>query len=336
MLSVVLAGGKGTRLWPESNEIRPKQMCDFFGQGSLLSMSLDRLAPLGRMLVVCGRDQLDYITKDISTYNVRVLGEPVGRNTAPAVGLVLAEGQYLDDEVIGIFPADHYIEDVREFCRVVREAEKLAADGYLVTVGIKPEGPETGYGYIEKDSISSFKVKAFHEKPDRKTAQEYINSGNFYWNAGIFIATAGLWEKLMAEHLPELYIHINQGYEAYLSAYYNLPGISIDYGIAEKCRQMAVVAGDFGWSDVGSWDALAKLLKQDNSGNALCGNAVAVESKNCLIRSHEKQLVLFGVEDLVVVETEDTVMVCPKGKSQDVKQLAELLETGEAAAGSEA
>lgn len=327
MISTILAGGKGVRLWPESTEKKPKQLCDFMGQGSLLTMTLRRLYPLGALLVVCGDEQKDAIEAEQNGIEFAVLTEPMGRNTAPAVGLVLASGGFDDDEVLGFFPADHYIEDDEGFRKVLHEAEVLAKDGYLVTVGIKPIYPETGYGYIERnDNEGSILVKDFHEKPDFETAKAYVNSGNFFWNAGIFIASVKTWMGLMEEHLLELYKNIREGLESYRADYPDYPNTSIDYAIAEKCDHMAVLEGDFGWNDIGCWDALAAVLDQDEQGNALVGNALVIDSSGCLGRSSQKKLVLFGVEDLVVVETEDTILVCPKDRSQDIRQVVEIIQ----------
>lgn len=326
MLSVILAGGRGVRLWPESTADRPKQMCDFLGKGSLLHMTLLRLAAMGPMIVVCGQDQAGQLAPECRAMNAAVLAEPAGRNTAPAVGCVLAGDDVQDDEIVGIFPSDHYIEDDQAFRYTLEQAAVLARQGYLVTVGIQPLYAETGYGYIEGIADHPFAVKAFHEKPDYETAVKYLQKGNYFWNAGIFIAAAGTWRSLIGEFLPALYAQMLQGRDAYMNAYPSLPDISIDYGIAEKCRQMAVVHSSFGWNDIGSWDALAAVLEQDEQGNALKGNAMAVDSSGCLARSRDKQLVLFGLQDMVVVETEDTILVCPKQRSQDIKELVETVK----------
>lgn len=327
MISVILAGGQGVRLWPESTSERPKQLCDFMGQGSLLVMTLRRLQPLGRVMVVCGEGQSSAIREELSGIDCGIITEPMGRNTAPAIGLVLAHEKNDGEEVLGFFPADHYIQDTETFHEVLHLAENLAREGYLVTIGITPAYAETGYGYIERTSdADSYLVKAFHEKPDMETAAEYIKSGNHFWNAGIFIASVNTWRYLMQEHLPVLFDNIQKGREAYLEGYPGYPNISIDYGIAEKCQRMAVVGGDFGWSDIGSWDSLAAALDQDENGNVLLGNSKAVDTRNCLARSSAKNVVLFGVENLVVVETEDTIMVCPRERSQDIKLLVESLK----------
>ena len=242
MISAILAGGKGVRLWPESTEKKPKQLCDFMGQGSLLTMTMKRLHSLGSLLVVCGDEHKEFIEAERNGTDFTVLTEPMGRNTAPAVGLVLACGSYDGEEVLGFFPADHYIEDDEAFRSVMHKAEVIAKAGYLVTIGIKPGYPETGYGYIERaNSKDAIFVKAFHEKPEFDTAKAYVSSGNFLWNAGIFIATVKTWVRLMAEHLPNIYANIREGMGAYRANYSSYPNISIDYAIAEKCNQMAVL-----------------------------------------------------------------------------------------------
>jgi mannose-1-phosphate guanylyltransferase/mannose-6-phosphate isomerase len=327
MISVILAGGKGMRLWPESTPQHPKQMCDFLGQGSLLNMSLRRLRPLGSLVVVCGKEYESWVRKEGQSYNIEVLAESMGRNTAPAVGFVLSDKTITDGTTVGIFPSDHYIQNDELFRDAIISAEALAQEGYLVTIGIKPTYAETGYGYIEFEESNNCLVRAFHEKPDYLEAKRYLLSGNFLWNSGIFIAKAGTWRALMAEHLPEIFDSMQQGRQYYLDSYDNLPNISIDYGIAERCTRMAVVPGNFGWSDIGSWDALAAVMPQDEMGNALTGHAIAVESSQCIGRSHDKKLVLFGVNDLVAIEAENTILICPRNKSQDIKRLVETMES---------
>jgi mannose-1-phosphate guanylyltransferase/mannose-6-phosphate isomerase len=325
MISVILAGGKGMRLWPESTPQHPKQMCDFLGQGSLLNMSLQRLRPLGSLIVVCGTEYKSWVCGEGREYDLEVLAESVGRNTAPAVGFVLSDKAINDDMTVGIFPSDHYIQDDELFRDTIIKAETLSQKGYLVTIGIQPTYAETGYGYIEREESNNFFVRAFHEKPDYLEARRYLLSGNFLWNSGIFIAKAGIWRALIAEYLPEIFYSMQQGRHYYVNSYDTLPNISIDYGIAERCKRMAVVPGDFGWSDIGSWDALAAVMNQDEKGNALTGDTIAIESSRCVGRSQGKKLVLFGVEDLVAVEAGDTILICPRNKSQDIKKLVETM-----------
>ena len=246
MIAVILAGGKGVRLWPESREARPKQLCNFFGDKSMLEHTIERLMDIGsnKIMVVTNQAQVGMIRtllgKDYLK-RVEIVGEPRGRNTAPALGLALARyWPEKGDEVVGIFPADHYVTDQQAFAGVVRRAVAAARENYLVTIGIRPEYPETGYGYIQKsDEViaginGAFAVRAFKEKPDAETAQSYLKSGDYLWNAGVFIGKVGLWAEEYSRYLPEIYQYIESGYENYLANYENLPEISIDYGIAEK------------------------------------------------------------------------------------------------------
>ncbi len=338
MIAVILAGGKGVRLWPESREARPKQLCNFFGDKSMLEHTIERLVVTGsdKVMVVTNQAQVGMIRSSLGKdylKRVEIVGEPRGRNTAPALGLALARyWPEQSDEVVGIFPADHYVTDQLAFTAVVSQAVAAARENYLVTIGIQPEYPETGYGYIQKsDTViagidGAFVVRAFKEKPDPKTARSYLESGGYLWNAGIFIGKVGLLVEEYSRYLPEIYQYIESGYEKYLANYENLPEISIDYGIAEKSSRVAVVEGDFGWSDVGSWKALAELLPGDERGNVLLGDVVAMDATGCMVRQSQKTVVLLGVEDLVVVETGDTVLVCHQDHSQDIRKVVDYLQ----------
>lgn len=324
MISVVLAGGRGTRLWPLSTPDRPKQLCDFFGQGSLLTMTINRLKPLGSVALICCEDQKKIVQDDIRDFNIEVLTEPMGKNTAPAIGLALSRYKTCMDDILAIFPADHYISNIESFHKTLEHAQELAGLGNLVTIGIKPVFAETGFGYIEPEQGNRNVVKAFHEKPDYLTALIYIERG-FLWNSGIFIARIDTWKKLYKEFLPSLYSYIEKGTEKYLSSYSAMPNISVDYAIAEKCTQMAVVEGDFGWNDIGSWNALAAVLDNDENGNAKVGNSNIIDSRNCFAHSTHKNLILFGLDDMVVVETEQNILVCPRSRSQDIKHLIDQI-----------
>ncbi|NLU49308.1 MAG: NTP transferase domain-containing protein [Syntrophomonadaceae bacterium] len=339
MISVILAGGKGVRLWPESREARPKQLCHFFGNKSMLEHTVDRLAAAGseEILIITNQSQVEPVARVLSENKYRdkieIVGEPLGRNTAPAIGLALA--RYLPgrgDDVLAIFPSDHYIRDTQAFREVIQKAVQVAGEGYLVTVGITPTYPETGYGYIKKSARAigtvegAFEVEAFKEKPDLQSAVRYVESGEYFWNAGIFIGKVSTVAEEYARYLPEVYRLIEQGYEIYLANYENLPNISMDYGIMEKSDRVGVVSGDLGWSDVGSWKALAELLEPDQHNNVLVGDDIlAVDVRNCLVKQSEKTLALLGVKDLVIVETRDVIMICPKEESQNVRKIVDLL-----------
>ncbi len=338
LICLILAGGRGVRLWPESTEARPKQLCKFFGDKSMLEHTIDRTISIGaqRILIITSKDQVEAITQVVqrNAYpNVEVVGEPQGKNTAPAVGLAISRYLYSSpQEVIAVFPSDHFIGDIAAFKWIIGRALKAAEAGYLVTIGVKPAYPETGYGYIQAASRELpqldgvYSVISFKEKPDVVTAEHYIRTGGYYWNAGIFLGRVDVFAQEFARYLPEVYRFIEEGFDTYLESYDSLPEISIDYGIAEKSDKVAVVPGDFGWSDVGSWKALAELLEGDKEGNVLLGDdVVAVNTYNCLVKQNSRTVALLGVRDLVVVETPDVVMVCHKDEAQKVRILVDVL-----------
>ncbi|MGE5391055.1 MAG: mannose-1-phosphate guanylyltransferase [Deltaproteobacteria bacterium] len=340
MIGVILAGGKGIRLWPESRRQRPKQLCNLVGDSSMLDQTIDRLKQAGsdHIVIITGDDLLSAIEKLIGRRAdkamIEILSEPRGRNTAPAVGMVLSKyPEGAADEILGIFPADHHILDTDSFAQSINLAQNAAEQNYLVTIGITPQRPETGFGYIERSQYEFatlpdvYSVDSFLEKPDLPTAESYLLTGQHMWNSGIYIGKREVWLKEFEKHLPEVYQHIAQGYEHYLSAYDQLPDISLDYGIAEKSTLMAVVPSDFGWSDLGSWNALADIHPADGSDNVFSGpDVLAFDSKNCLVKQVEKTVVLFGVNDLLLVETDDLILVAPRQKVQDIRTIVHSLE----------
>lgn len=338
MKAVILAGGKGIRLWPESRSDKPKQLCSFFGNKSMLEHTIDRLDLdfTSETLIITVKNQAEMIRKIMleagQHHPIKIICEPAGRNTAPAVGLALAACLDADPaEVMAIFPADHYIRDTHAYQKVLARAVESASRGYLTTVGIPPAYPETGYGYIHRGErlpglSDAYQVYAFKEKPDLTTALAYLEAGSYYWNSGMFFARIDVWREEYRKHLPRVYELIMQGYEHYLSHYSFLPDISLDYAIAEKCRRVAMVRGDFGWSDVGSWKALAELLDTDQNGNVMVGDDIlALGVKDCLVKQTEKTVALLEVDGLIVVETRDVIFICSKEKSQQVKKMVDLL-----------
>ena len=340
MVGVILAGGKGLRLWPESRRERPKQLCKLVGDSSMLDQTIDRLKLAGsdRIIIITGDDLLKAIEAVVNLRQdadiIEILSEPRGKNTAPAVGLVLSK--YLDgspDEILGIFPADHHILNTDSFAQSINLAERAAQQNYLVTIGITPQRPETGFGYIERAKYEFstlpdvYPVDSFLEKPDLSTAESYLSTGQHMWNSGIYIGKRDLLMKEFEKHLPEVYEQIARGYDHYYSSYDQLPDISLDYGIAEKSDLMAVVPSDFGWSDLGSWNALAEIHPADNDENVFCGpDVIGFESKNCVVKQVGKSVVLFGVEDLLLVETEDCILVAPRHRVQDIRTVVQSLE----------
>jgi len=340
MISVVLAGGKGLRLWPESRQTCPKQLCKLVSDRSMLENTIDRLIQAGsnHLVIITSED----LRKDIQaiidrqeeTVRFDLLCEPEGKNTAPAVGMALAmfypENK---NDIMGIFPADHHIIDNTLFVRSLERAIQAAANNHLVTIGVTPKRPETGYGYIEKANYEFgeipgvFPVSSFCEKPDLRTAELYCQDGRHIWNAGIYIGKIQVFLEEFANYLPEIYQYIINGYEKYREAYPYLPEISLDYGIAEKSKKIAVVPGDFGWCDLGSWNALSELYTPDEKSNTCSGNdIILLDSENCLVRQKEKTIVLYDVKDLLVIEASDLILVSNRNRSQDIKNIVENLE----------
>lgn len=339
MIAVILAGGQGLRLWPESRRGRPKQLCKFINERSMLDHTIDRLVNSGtkRMIIITNDDILPEVAALVAqradSSIIEILSEPEGKNTAPAVGLALSRcGTDDNKSILGIFPADHHVLDGASFSRSMQKAVLAAHRGLIVTIGISPSRPETGYGYIEKGPIDIgasadvYSVLSFREKPALPTAKAYLDTGRYLWNSGIYVGQIGTLREEFALHLPEIDSQIATGYEQYIQSYSDLPNISLDYGIAEKSDRMAVVDSDFGWCDLGNWNALQELVEGDAEGNVCTGNDIlALESRSCLVKQTDKTVVLFGVENLLVVETDEIILIANRERTEDIRDLLELL-----------
>ena len=350
MYIVVLAGGSGTRFWPLSRRKHPKQLMSVFGGRSMLQRTIDRVLPLNpkRILVVTHADQARETTEQLAFVRgvpLDIIAEPVGRNTAPAIGLAAALIARHDPQgVMAVLPADHFITDEEEFRLTLGRAVEPAINGYLVTLGITPDRPETGYGYIEADrscrGSGPYPVKRFVEKPDLERALGYLATGNFYWNSGMFLWRCDSILSEMSTHMPELYAALDSlefGSDIWEPAdlkpqieaiYGRIAGESIDYGVMEKSERVEVVPANFGWSDVGSWSALPGLLEGDSAGNVAMNDTplISVDSSGCLVNGGGRLVALVGVRDLVVVDTSDALLVCPLDRAQEVKKVVEELE----------
>lgn len=339
MIAAILAGGKGVRLWPESRSQHPKQMCKLIKDRTMLDHTINRLIGTGcdRIVIITSDDLLESIQSLVDQrpdrHLIDILSEPQGKNTAPAVGMVLSRYADCKDEILGIFPADHHILDEEVFSECLHKAVLAANCGHIVTIGIEPNRPETGFGYIEKTKYEIgaighvYQVNAFHEKPDPQSARAYLQRGSFLWNAGIYMGKISILLEEFQKFLPAIYSLIETGYNNYKQSYADLPSISLDHGIAEKSERMAVVSADFGWCDLGSWNAFSEVYQPDGDNNVCAGeDIVPVDSKNCIIKQADKSIVLFGVQNLVVVETEDVIMVADLDKCQDIRTLTDILK----------
>lgn len=330
MIPAILSGGSGTRLWPVSRANYPKQFCDLF-EDSLQSLTLKRCGQLGNLWIVTGAS-LKTLTeanlKDLRMQNVTTIYEPVAKNTAPAVAVLahLLTQKGFGEEVVGVFPSDHLIQNTEAFYQAVRSAEKLALQNQIVTLGIQPDYPATGYGYIQKDKNSN-RVLKFHEKPTLATAEKFLASGDFFWNAGMFIFKAKSMLEKFQRHQPEIFKIVSELKSdlSNLSEIYNkFPSISIDYAIMEKLssEELSCVPADMAWSDVGSWDAVAEVRSSAHQPPSL-----EVKAKRNFVFGREGKMYSFvGTEDLILVDTADALMVVRKGESQDVKQVVETLQ----------
>jgi mannose-1-phosphate guanylyltransferase len=338
---VLLAGGAGTRLWPVSRELYPKQLVKFIGNNSLIQSTIKRLVPLldeENIRVVCGKEHIHEITRHIEALGIRtdkkIIAEPCGRNTAPAIVLAMLHIlDHEDDALLCVFPADHVIRDIEAFHENIRSSIKLARRGYIVTFGIKPDYPETGYGYIEgAEEIRehAFLVKRFVEKPDIETAEKYVKAGNFFWNSGMFTFKASVMMKELKLYHPDLVkkmekLDLSQRMVSQKD-YEGLPNISIDYAVMEKTDKSAVLPSGFGWSDIGSWKSLYDFIPKDAQGNVIDGDVILNHTKNCFIMGHERLIATNKIENMVVVETPDSVFVSDMENSRDVKSIVEKLK----------
>lgn len=344
---IIMAGGVGARFWPRSRRSAPKQLLDFFGEGTLIEDTVRRarrLTSLECIWIVTNASLKEAIQRVLPDFaDDRFILEPQGKNTAPAIGLsAIHLAQRDPDATMVVFPADHRIPDLEAFEEAIHAAAKVvSAREMLATVGIHPTRPETGYGYIQIDTtvppIASniFRVKTFAEKPNLSTAQLFLESGDFLWNSGMFIWRVPTILDQIAEFLPDLHSGLMEiaaswtkpkSSDVLQRVYRSLKAISIDYGVMEKARNVCVIRGDFGWSDVGSWEEVWRLSPKDEQGNAMRGNHLAIHSENNLVDARDKFYALLGVRDLIVVETEDAVLICPRDKSQEVREIVEELE----------
>jgi len=341
MKAIVLAGGSGTRLWPLSRENYPKQFLRFNSKYSLFQQTILRLLKYfnpNDFIILTNKEYKFHIKSNLdeidSALSQHILLEPVKRNTAPAIALAvkycLEKLNVSENEILFVFPSDHIIKPEELFIKCLEKAKEVAKKGYLITFGIKPTRPETGYGYIKtgrKINEYCYKVEKFIEKPDLKTAKEYFKKGNYYWNAGIFVFDIKNIMKEYKNHAEDIFpIITKNSYEEVIKNFEKMPDISIDYAIIEKSKNVATIPLKIYWNDIGSWDSLFELFKKDEENNVSYGDVITLETKESFILGNNRLIALIGLENMLVIETDDAILIAKRGKAQKVKTLVELLK----------
>lgn len=344
--ALIMAGGRGERFWPKSRKSLPKQFLSLTDDGkTMIQLTVERILPLVKMediYISTNRDYKELVRQQLPEIpEENILCEPVGRNTAPCIGLgaVHMRKKY-EDAVMYVLPSDHLIKYTSIFLSTLTDAGEVAEQGEnLVTLGITPDCPETGYGYIKfipnRMLGRAFEVDRFVEKPDLETAKEYVASEQYLWNSGMFIWKVSTILKNLETYLPETYQGLNRIADAIGTEEEELvlekefsafQSESIDYGIMEKAKNIYILSGSFGWDDVGSWLAVGRIKKSNEFGNVINGNAVTVDTQNCIIQGGKKLIATVGIEDIIVVDTEDALLICDKDSAGNIKKVLENLK----------
>jgi len=351
----IMAGGGGTRFWPWSREERPKQILPIISGQSMIRETVNRIRPLvppEKIFIVTSSSQLGQIRRQVPQIPAgNLLAEPEGKNTAPCLCLAAWHIQKLSPDAIMVaLPADHHISDHKGFRRTLKIAVEFASrQNFLITLGLRPTAPETGYGYIQQGEIIGrvkntpvFKVKAFREKPTRQKARAFLRQGDYLWNSGMFVWKVSAFLKAVKKCLPVLYedtlilkkaVGTSRERSALKKAYACCQSISVDYGVMEKAANVAMIEAQFPWDDVGSWSALWSIRPKDQNGNACVGSKpdgrgkiLTIDSSGCLIRAEKKLVAVLGMKDTIVVEAGDAFLVCPRQRSQEVRQILKELK----------
>ncbi len=347
--ALIMAGGQGTRFWPLSRTERPKQFLKLTDdQQTMLQQTVERinkLIPAEQIFIATNHRYKDPIREQLpAILPENIIIEPAQKDTAPAIGLtsLYIERKY-PGAIVVVLPADHLIKDPERFIDIIKKTVMAAVIGKnILTIGINPTHPETGYGYIDYgdcthtiDNDKIYRVKAFKEKPDRKKAEVFLQAGHYLWNSGMFIWQLNTIFEQIRIHLPDLSASLEQvkkvlgtakEKEVMAQEFQQLAAVSIDYGIMEKAEDIYVIPGDFGWDDLGSWPALERIKKLDQDGNIIYGQHYGIDTKNSIIHSKDKVVTTIGLEDIVIVNTEDAVLICDKKRAQEVKEIREILQ----------
>lgn len=341
---VIMAGGGGTRFWPLSRQREPKQLLNLTGKGLMINETIDR------MRLFIDKEDLFLVTNVTQKEKMKsavcgrvlenhILCEPMARNTSACIGYAAMEiVKKYGNGILCISPADHFIKDTDAFVRILKLAvSTVEKEDKLVTIGVTPTYPATGYGYIKFDKTQTSAAKSvleFKEKPDKEIAERYLVSGEYAWNSGIFVWKASTILKQLQEFLPEVFeglqkigaaMQTPKEQQTIEEVYATIPSISIDYGVLEKSKEIKVILGAFGWNDVGSWETLDALHDKDENGNIIIGNHINIETKNCISYAKKRLIATIGVENLIIVETEDAILICDKNHAQDVKKVSDIL-----------
>lgn len=345
-IAVIMSGGRGTRFWPLSRGRRPKQLLPLVDGRSLLELTIERIQPLfepDAVWVVTQQSQLEETQAAAGLDRIKALCEPIGKNTAPCIAYVACQARAeFGNATLAVFPADHLIRDVEGFRKVVSAGlDFVEKSGRILTIGIKPDRPATGFGYIKQGKavqtlhgLEFRDVSGFTEKPALEAATRYIEDGSYLWNAGIFLFRASDMLEEIEKYLPEVArsfceyqaaVGTGDEDEKKMEAYSSSEEISIDFGVMEKTDRASVIPADIGWDDLGSWDSFSKYIPKDESGNAVRGDLIGLETANCIVCSEGPVVATLGVEDLIIIASHDAVLVTRKGRGEEVKRIVDLL-----------